>query len=174
MLKWNRIFFFLAAAVVAGCQSMRVPPGGDAPGRRELAVASDGGYLSVTVGQEIFGGEFIGARNDSVLVLGESTHQWVHKGQVKDAILIQYRVRPFFSGTPGYLGLIVSPFVNGAFSIFSAPFWAVALPFVIATEVKRENYITYPAVEWKELEKYARFPAGIPDFVKVDDMRPGK
>jgi hypothetical protein len=173
MLKCNKTLFFLVV-VLAGCQSMRVPSGGDAPDRKELAIASDGGYLSVSVGQEIFEGEFIGARNDSVLVLGKTSHRWVYKGQVKDAILIQYKVRPFLIATPGLLGFLASPFVNGFLAFYSWPFWVLAEPVAIATEGKRENYLTYPAVEWNELERYSRFPSGIPDFVKIADLRPNE
>ena len=42
----------------------------------------------------------------------------------------------------------------------------------VFTESDRINYSDYPYTSFKELSKYARFPQGMPEGIKLSDLKP--
>ncbi len=142
-----------------------------------------GGYIKITSKDSTrYEGELIGSRNDSVMVL-KSKSISLAKSDIVRAMVIMYNPGQYGFG---YLGILATPLINGYFLGITAPLWIISTTSAVAEE-DTPNYKSFPAKPvmvkkapptliseseaWKELLKYSRFPGGVPDNIRLTDLK---
>jgi hypothetical protein len=172
MSKISNFFILSFIVLVCNCSTVKAPQG-SVPRRNGVATDAFGGWitLSVTGGQSSIGGELIAVDTDSLFVMSGDKIQIFSKADISAARLILYK-----TDNNGYtawtiLGALAT-ISNGGFLVFTFPVFLVTGIVTTITEAKRINFYDYPAVSWDELTKYARFPQGITNKIRISDIKP--
>lgn len=171
MLK-NKILIAFCVIVLCGCSTVKAPQG-SVPRRKAIVTDAFGGWISVSSKtiQSTIQGELIAISSDSVLIMSESKVQVLSKVDIDNARII------FFNNESGaYSGWTflnsLATISNGYFLVFTLPINLITGISTASGEAKRINYYDYPALTWEELNKYARFPQGLPDQVDTKEIKP--
>jgi hypothetical protein len=171
MLK-NRILIALYVIVLCGCSIVKAPQG-SVPRRKAIVTDAFGGWISVSskTTQSTIQGELIAISSDSVLIMSESKVQVLSKVDIDNARII------FFNNESGAYTwwTILNSFAaisNGYYFVFTFPISLITGILTVSGEAERINYYDYPALTWEELNKYARFPQGLPDQVDTKEIKP--
>lgn len=169
MSKSISYILLIALLMFSACKVARAPDG-NVSKRTKIDKTSFGGYIRINAGEQNVEGEFIGTRNNTVVVITSSSE--VHEiplGEVSSCTLIIHKVTPEMITFGGIMG-IASTASNGYFLIFTAPTWLLGTSISAPTESKRNNVVKYPEESWEEIDKFARFPGGIPDAVNLNEL----
>jgi hypothetical protein len=164
---------------LSACSSKSVPyPHGSIPKRGAVGYDAFGGYITVeTSDQGTVMGEFIGLRNDSVVIVGSSPLA-LSLGSVRSARVVTYQRVDY---RPAFLFLIPSVLLLArsgdeefgesylAMGLIFTGIGAIAVTATIAYERSGANYHEL-SEGWAELSKYSRFPAGIPSNVVLSTL----
>jgi hypothetical protein len=161
MLK-NKITIILCLVILAGaCTGVRAP-GESVPKRKALVTDAFGGWIIINPGYpEARMGEFISHNNESVFIMTNVGLEEIEKSQIDSARLIMYNTQSLEYSVWTTLGSL-STLSNGFYLSFTLPLWLLTGIPVSTGEVRRQNYIDYPAAGWAEMGKFARFPQGMP------------
>jgi hypothetical protein len=166
-----KILLICLVVLASACTGVRAP-GKSVPKRHGVATEAFGGWIMVSSGNpEVSGGELIGLTEESVYIMTGDGLQVIPRAEVVSARLIMYNTDAWEYSlwtTAGSLATLS----NGFFLAFTFPMWLVTGIPVATGEANRHNYIDYPAAGWDELNKFARFPQGIPKGIDISSLRP--
>jgi hypothetical protein len=171
MLKTKIILLMCLVVLASACISVSAPRK-SVPKRNAISTDAFGGWITINAGNPAaLSGELIGLTEASVYIMTGDGLELIPKQQIVSARLVMFNTESFEYGlwtTAGSLATIS----NGYFMIFTFPLWlATGIP-VSAGEANRQNYLDYPASGWDELNKFARFPQGIPPGIELSSLRP--
>jgi hypothetical protein len=171
MLK-NKILIALCFMVLCGCSAVKAPQG-SVPRRKDIVTDAFGGWISASLKttRNSIQGEFIAISLDSVFIMSDNKVQILPKADIDNA-----RIILFNSESGAYSGWTflssLATISNGHFLVFTLPINLITGISTASGEAKRINYYDYPALTWDELNKYARFPQGIPEQVDTKEIKP--
>ena len=177
-MSGNRFISVALVSVVCvfcGCTEHLLAPRSTIPLRNQMVDDGYGSFLQVTYkspqgGINRFAGEFIGMRNDSILILNQNTWISVRQENCSEAVLILFKNNAGLMSFVGLGGVAVSTVLNGGYVILSGPIWIVGSIITGITEGSRANSYVFPLDPWDKFIPYARFPQGIPNTVNMNDL----
>ena len=171
------ILFSVIYLLFSGCATVKTPSG-FLPGVKEVETATYGGWMVViytsaeeSVTKIALGGELIAIQNDSVFLFSPETINIIPTDFIKQATLVFHKNNPGSFALWSGLGTL-STISHGAFLIFSAPLWIITGITATITEANRPNKLEYPGSSLQEINKFARFPPGIPDGLELKNLMP--
>jgi hypothetical protein len=152
-------------------------PGDVVPKRNALPHDAYGGYITVqTSDSSRYSGELIGMRNDSIIVLAQMASSILLKN-VSNARIIVHSPNQYgfwmLLGLPNLLMLTAQCDDCGSpapLALFLTVIDAVGVSFAAATEKKKIPYFDWTE-GWMEVMKYSRFPSGIPQHIKLSELK---
>jgi len=171
MLK-SKTLFTLCIIVVCGCSSVKAPKE-SVPRRKAIATDAFGGWVTISLktNQNSIQGEFIAVASDSVYIMIDNEVQLVSRADINNARVIFFNTESGSYGVWTFLNSLAT-ISNGYFLIFTLPLNLITGISTTTGESKRINYYDYPALTWEELNKYARFPQGIPEQLDIKEIKP--
>jgi hypothetical protein len=152
------------------CTTVKAPQG-SVPRRTELPAEAFGGWISVVHDNKTYEGELIAISDDSVVLLNQNGNIFLSKDGIINARLIMYNTDYGRFAKWTVLGSF-SSLSNGFFLIGTLPLWIIVGSSISSGEANRVNYIFYTGKGWEEINKFARFPQGLPSDFKIETLRP--
>lgn len=159
----NSLFLFAGIIFFLGSCKTVTAPKGTVPNRNGIVWDGRGGWITMSFAdstQEQIKGEFIALGQDSVYIMNSDKLSSIPVADVRSAMVIMYNTET--------VGFTVWTLLSSLLSISNGAFLAITLPLNLITgisttvgESRRVNYFEYPANDWTELNKYARFPQGM-------------
>jgi hypothetical protein len=174
------LVILLCPLLFTGCASTYSPVGW-LPDTDEVAEQAFGGWLTIitypdTVDSQErwlqYGGEFISVDEKNVYLMYDSIHIIPKKNIMKARLDLDEKN----SGAYGFwtaLGTLAT-LSNGFYAIFTAPFWLFSgIPATVG-ESSRDIYEVENPDDfyWTDVQKFARFPQGLPDKVDFKKIKP--
>lgn len=179
MLTRNIFYLWCTSLLFIGC-SRTFAPSGWLPETDEYPEDVYGGWITLVVSQELsdgqkelyeYKGEFIAADEDNVYLLADSAYT-VRKSAVISALLELTQ-----KNTGTYIGwgaaFLLTPIINGAYSIFTGSFGIIAGASAASGESARDRYESDSPDNsyWGKIQKFARFPQGIPEGIDFNRLK---
>ena len=171
------ILFSVIYLLFSGCATVKTPSG-FLPGVKEVETSTYGGWMVViytsaeeSVTKTATGGELIAIQNDSVFLLSPETLSIIPTDFIEQTILVFHKNKTEGFALWGGLGTL-STISHGWFLFLSAPLWIITGITATITEAKRPNTLEYPGSTWQEMNKFARFPQGIPEGLNPKNLLP--
>jgi len=169
----------LLIIILQGCNVSKhaMAPPGMTPKRKNLDQDTYGGYIRLlTLSNQNINGEFLGIRQDS-LVVWDGAIKTVHRNQISQGKIYVFEYNSY--------GVYMIPaLIPNIALLYHIPEFGAG-PFVMAglfsgiillgggsadlTELKKQNYFDWNE-ERQEFLKYARFPHGIPPDISLDEL----
>jgi len=160
-------------ALVTACAS-NTAPAGFLPKPDQLQTDAYGGWIELRYlqeGRELRrAGELIAVSKDSVWVLEQAGGVVLATSAVRTGKLTAYTSGVGKVATFTFLG-VLSTVSNGVVPILTAPLWIITGTVAGVTESHAPERKT-PPLGWPDLATFARFPAGMPTGVKLEDLHP--
>lgn len=118
-------------------------------------------------------GEFISSDSNNVYLLTVDNLRTINKSEIKEAILELDDKNTGEYSIWTTLGTL-STLSHGKLLIFSAPLWLIIGISAASGESFRDRYVEeLPATTyWEEVQKFARFPQGIPLDLDLNELKP--
>jgi hypothetical protein len=159
-------------AACAGCAGTSVPKGW-LPAPREAQESAYGGWIEVSYrdgdARQRAVGELIAVGEDSVWILSDSQAVAIPTTAADSGRLWVYA--PQTSGLAAWTAAgVLSTISNGIVLVFTAPMWILGGTIAGGHEVRAAQR-RGPPLSWAELARYARFPQGLPEGIRVADLR---
>lgn len=177
----HKLFPVLVSAVLLiGCGRTFAPSGwlpetDDYPsnvygGWMTLVVSTDSAYDNAELFE--YKGEFLSSDDEYVYLLADSTYA-VNKQNIRSALL---ELDQKNSSTYALWGVafLLTPVINGYYAVFTGPFGIISGVAASSTEATRDRYEekspgnTY----WLNVQKFGRFPQGIPKGIDLKRIQP--
>jgi len=165
---------FLLLVFLTGCASTTAP-GDWLPTAQEAQMEAYGSwiYVEYATGSSSFDkvdGELIAIGDDTVFILS-STDQLVSipLDKIESAKLTTYDAKHGVLGL-WTLGGSLSTASHGIVLIISLPVWILSGSITTAAQ-SYAPIEKFPIKSWDDLRKYARFPQGLPDGLKLEKLR---
>lgn len=117
-------------------------------------------------------GELITIHEDTVYILSQSQLNGVPVSAVKNAKLELHLPNATGFTIWSVAGGLLSPFVNGYYSLFTFPAWLISGIAVSTNAANQPNMIHFPATGLEEFKKFSRFPQGLPAGLELDKLEP--
>ena len=125
-----------------------------------------GAWIEVTTTTGSVQGEFIAAMEDTVFV-ADTSLKAIDRAGIKSARVVLYNSNDVAGGLLGGPIMTIS---NGVFLVFTFPMWIIG--GTIATVSRSYDPVyDYPSRSFEELQKYARFPRGLPPGIDRAALR---
>ncbi|RPI75165.1 MAG: hypothetical protein EHM47_03365 [Ignavibacteriales bacterium] len=176
----HKIFVIMYLSLfLIGCATTYAP-GDWLPETEEVSRQAYGGWITIitypdTINSEEkwfqYGGEFISTDKNNVYLLYDTVYT-IPKNNILKVTLeldekssVEYGLWTF--------GGTVSTISNGYYLIFTAPFWLLTgIPATVG-ESNRDRYeAENPDLNyWTSVQKFARFPQGLPDNIELKDLK---
>lgn len=171
MLK-SKILIALCFIVLCGCSTVKAPQG-SVPRRKAIVTDAFGGWINVSLKttQSSIQGEFIAVSSDSLFIMSDYKVQILPKADIDNARVVFFNTESGIYGAWTFLNSLAT-ISNGYFLVFTLPINLITGISTTSGEAKRINYYDYPTLSWDELNKYARFPQGIPEQVDTKEIKP--
>ncbi len=178
----NLILILFSAILISGCATTYAPSDW-LPNTDEIQKESFGGWMTLIVRPDSliaqdtylqYDGEFISSDENNVYLLADSLFI-IPKENISTGILeideknsVEYGLWTF--------GGFIATISNGVYLIFTAPFWLITgIPATIG-ESNRDRYEydeeNTDSLYWENIQKFARFPQGLPDNVELKNLKP--
>lgn len=186
MLKIKHILFVLVLVSLSGCMTEQVA-------RKHLPTISQagkfpyGGWISAQYKMEgeytalaSVSGELIAYQDDKLYILDSMQTHVIPAASVQNATLYIYKTQPGLFAAFSLIMIMPNIIAALAMPEYAGEFMALAIiPIVTGTiftiregSVKR-NRLFYPEKNsLLEFIKFSRFPQGIPEEVKIEDLQP--
>ena len=170
---------FFTLILLGGCASSYAPDNW-LPETEAFPENVYGGWITVTTEPDSldknglwkqYSGEFIALNDSSLFLLYDSLYQ-IPKTKVVESVLELDQKNSSGYTTWTCLGLAATV-SNGVFLIFTAPAWLIFGIPTISGESARDRYeMKYPDFNyWEEINKYARFPQGLPPSLNLNELK---
>lgn len=173
----KKIILFLLLSLGSCKSNVIMAPKDSVAVRSQLDRDGFGGYITLMSKGEYIQGELIGVRNDSVVVLTESSVVSSSVDQITYGQLIAHHPN-------NYVGLGIIPMVPNAIMMTIGGYGggpvilgllfsginALGIGAAMGTENLKSNFFDW-SDEKAEVLKYSRFPGGIPDQVVLGELR---
>lgn len=171
MLK-SKIFIASCFIGLCGCSTVKAPQR-SVPRREAIAADAFGGWLSVSLKttRSSIQGEFIAISSDSVFIMPDKKVQVLPKADIDRARIIFFNNESDAYSLWAFLSSVAT-ISNGYYLVLTLPINIITGISTASAEAKRINYYDYPSLTWEELNKYARFPQGIPEQVDINEIKP--
>ncbi|HZH74225.1 MAG TPA: hypothetical protein VFD91_17140 [Mariniphaga sp.] len=174
-------FLLLSSFLYFGCAASNAPSNW-LPETEQVPGDAFGGWLAIitypdTIVSEKwmqYGGEFIASDSENVYLLYDTVYVIPKITILKAALELDKKNTSSY--TFWTFGGTLSTITNGAFAIITAPFWLVTgIPATI-DESNRDTYSSEnpDSSYWKSIQKFARFPQGLPANVNLKNLKPKK
>jgi hypothetical protein len=170
MLKTNSNLIIMLLLLIGSCTTVKAPQG-SVPRRTDLPADAFGGWITVVHENTSYEGELIAIPDDSLILLNNNGCISLSKDGIINARLIIYNTDYGRFARWTVLGSIGS-LSNGFFLIGTLPLWIIVGSSISSGEAKRTNYIVYTGKGWEEINKFARFPQGLPSDFKIEALHP--
>lgn len=176
----NLTLIVVLSFLYAGC-SRTFAPSGWLPATDEYQVNVYGGWMTLVVlgnsteeQEEYFEykGEFLSSDSDNVYLLADSVYI-VNKANIRSAILELTQ-----KNTEAYAGwgaaFLLTPVINGRYSLFTGPLGIISGAAAASGEAARDRYASeHPDnMYWSIVQKFARFPQGLPEGIDLNKVKP--
>ena len=170
----RRIALALAVGTALAACASNNAPADFLPSPEQAQTSAYGGWIELTVAggpqDSLIQGELIAVTADSVWVITWQGGFVLATADVKAGTLTAYRSNWGPLAAWAAVGTL-STASHGGFLIFTAPLWIIA-GSVAASKQSRAPVHKVASWGWADLRTYARFPAGMPEDVKITDLRP--
>ncbi|NIO48509.1 MAG: hypothetical protein GTN73_03580 [Candidatus Aminicenantes bacterium] len=157
--------------LMAGCVASPAPKGW-LPKLSEAQIQAFGAWLTVEYISEaetkMSQGELIAVQDNNVYLLTGYGVDVVSTDMVQKATIALYKEKRKV-GTWALFGTL-STLSHGLWLIISAPVWIITGVSNAVGESK-SGTLRYPNIKWQEIQKYARFPQGIPKGLRLESLR---
>lgn len=171
--RHDTVLGIAGVALLTACASNIAPPG-FLPKPDQMQTDAYGGWIELRYqqdGRERRGaGELIAVTQDSVWVLEQAGGVVLATSAVRTGKLTAYTSGVGKVATFTLLG-VLSTASNGVVLILTAPLWIITGTVAGVTESHAPERRA-PPLGWRDLATFARFPAGMPTGVKLEDLRP--
>lgn len=158
------VSFFFAA-----CTAVKAPRG-SVPTMVKMGTDVYGGWITLHLNDSSeVAGELIAVSGEQVIICRPGETRPVPLAQITTAQLVMFKTQEGGYATWTFLNSLLTV-ANGFFLIFTLPVNLVTGISTSTSEGRRENSLDYPATDWSELSKYARFPQGLPEGVELGDI----
>lgn len=126
-----------------------------------LQTSAYGGWITVHLNDDsMLSGELIAVGVDSLYIAGNMLLP-IALANIRGARLVCYRSDSNQLSIFTVLGMLVTPFANGAFSLFTFPMWFIGGS--VATSARSyQPVIEFPEQPWYKFRPFARFPNQLP------------
>lgn len=170
----------LFSLLFVGCATTYAPSDW-LPETEEVPKNTFGGWLTLTTYSNIsegkwlqYGGEFISQDSDYVYVLYDTIYV-IPKNSIQEAILELDQKNSNSYALWTTFGTL-STILNGFYLVFTAPFWLVTGVPATVSESNRDIYSAEnpDLLYWIEVQKFARFPQGLPKDIDLKNIEPKK
>lgn len=160
------------AVLLFSCSTVKAPRG-SVPKREAMATDAYGGWITLSLinNENAVEGEFIAVNSDSLHVMVRDKVQSFATTEISSARVVLFNTDIGRYATWTILGSLAT-LSNGGLLIFTFPMWLITGIVTGSAESNRINFYDYPTSDWSELNKFTRFPQGIPDEVKITDVKP--
>ncbi len=166
MLSNRYIILLLVSSFIVisfSCRTVKAPPGA-VPKRPGLETDSYGGWMIINPND----GELIAIDENTIYLLpNDGKILKIDKSEVIYARLIFYNTHSSEFGAWTAIGSIFT-ISHGLFALFSLPMWLISGIVITSSEAHRVNYLDYPNTRWDIINRYSRFPQGIPPDLDFD------
>jgi len=178
----NLILILFSAILISGCATTYAPSDW-LPDTDEIQKEAYGGWMTLIVQPDSlieqdaylqYDGEFISSDENNVYLLADSLYI-IPKENISSGVLeideknsVEYGLWTF--------GGFIATISSGFYLIFTAPFWLITgIPATIG-ESNRDRYEydkeNTDSLYWEDIQKFARFPQGLPDNVELKNLEP--
>ncbi len=181
----NNIWFFWICITLASCQGVKVPYAynfrmkdiqNNPFGCWTIISIRDARYVGVD-NMEI-SGELIAIENNLLYLLSENRKvDTIRTGNINRVQLIthknltsNYLLTTGLLLIPNLLGVIVHPDYAGEFLLLSIPVTIFGLGTALVEESGDGNILIYPQIPLSDFKKFARFPAGLPPDLDLNNL----
>lgn len=161
----------LVGVLMMGCVSTPGPEGW-LPTPKEALPDAFGAWMIVEsvseADKKISEGEFIAVQNKKVYLLTKNNLIVISTDKVRHVTLATYREKRIV-GVWTFLGTL-STISHGFYSLISVPIWLSSGIWNAAAE-SSSGILKISALNWQEIQKYARFPQGIPQGIDLQLLK---
>jgi len=173
---------YLALLLFYGCATSYAPDNW-LPNTDQIQKEAYGGWLTLYVSDysttqnygtpEEISGEFISSDSINVYLLAVDNLLTINKSDIKEAILELDDKNSLEYGAWAGVGTLAT-ISHGKFLIISAPLWLIVGISAASGESFRDRYVEEmpAATYWEEVQKFARFPQGIPPNLDLNELKP--
>lgn len=176
----NILIYSLSLLLLTGCATTYAPSDW-LPDTDEIPNQAYGGWMTVITKPDTinsdeeqfqYGGEFISTDDSNVYLLYDSVYIIPKTNILKATLELDQKSSTVYGLWT--FGGVLSTISNGAYLIITAPIWLLTGIPVTAGESGRDRYeLQNPDFSyWNSVQKFARFPLGLPDNVELKDLKP--
>ena len=173
---------YIALLFFYGCATSYAPDNW-LPNTDQIQKEAYGGWLTLYIsdysGTENYGtpaitsGEFISSDSNNVYLLTVDNLLTINKSEIQEAILELDDKNTGEYAIWTTLGTL-STLSHGMFLTVSAPLWIIVGSSAASGESLRDRYVEElpAAIYWDKVQKFARFPQGIPPDLDLKELKP--